>query len=214
MNEEMPVTPETPQTSDTSQTPETPDAPGTPEVPPKKRRTVGAVLFDYVEMFAWSVFAVLLIFTFGFRLCQVDGQSMENSLHNGERLLLFSAGYTPRQDDIVVFHLTEPEKNLEKTLVKRVIATGGQTVEINTLTGKITVDGVEYADEHSVLKNPSTDIEIGRYYASLFSYGYLFVMGDNRNNSKDNRNPDVGFVDARCVLGRAVLRLSPFTVFR
>lgn len=49
MNEEMPVTPET------SQTPETPDAPGTPEVPPKKRRTVGAVLFDYVEMFAWSV---------------------------------------------------------------------------------------------------------------------------------------------------------------
>ena len=101
MNEEMPVTPET---SQTSQTPETPDAPGTPEVPPKKRRTVGAVLFDYVEMFAWSVFAVLLIFTFGFRLCQVDGQSMENSLHNGERLLLFSAGYTPRQDDIVVFH--------------------------------------------------------------------------------------------------------------
>ena len=133
MNKEMPVTPETP---------ETPDAPGTPEVPPKKRRTVGAVLFDYVEMFAWSVFAVLLIFTFGFRLCQVDGQSMENSLHNGERLLLFSAGYTPQQDDIVVFHLTEPEKNLEKTLVKRVIATGGQTVEINTLTGKITVDGI------------------------------------------------------------------------
>lgn len=228
MNEEMPVTPETSQTSQTPETPETPDAPGTPEVPPKKRRTVGAVLFDYVEMFAWSVFAVLLIFTFGFRLCQVDGQSMENSLHNGERLLLFSAGYTPRQDDIVVFHLTEPEKNLEKTLVKRVIATGGQTVEINTLTGKITVDGVEYADEHSVLKNPSTDIEIGRYYASLFSYGYdwetgifratvpdgyLFVMGDNRNNSKDSRNPDVGFVDARCVLGRAVLRLSPFTVF-
>ncbi len=219
MNEEMPVTPKTP---------ETPETPNTPEVPQKKRRTVGAVLFDYVEMFAWSVFAVLLIFTFGFRLCQVDGQSMENTLHNGERLLLFSAGYTPRQDDIIVFHLTEPEKNLEKTLVKRVIATGGQTVEINTLTGKITVDGVEYADEHSVLKSASTDVEIGRYYTSLFGYGYdgetgifratvpdgyLFVMGDNRNNSKDSRNPDVGFVDARCVLGRAVLRLSPFTVF-
>ena len=216
MKDEMPIIPETPETQEN------------PEVPPKKKRSVGAIVFDYVEMFAWSVFAVLLIFTFGFRLCQVDGQSMENTLHNGERLLLFSAGYTPRQDDIVVFHLTEPEKNLEKTLVKRVIATGGQTVEINTLTGKITVDGKEYADTHSVLKNPSAGIEIGYYYASLFSYGYdgstgifrvtvpegyLFVMGDNRNNSKDSRNPDVGFVDARCVLGRAILRLSPFTVF-
>ena len=228
MNEEMPVTPETPETSETSQTPETPDAPGTPEVPPKKRRTVGAVLFDYVEMFAWSVFAVLLIFTFGFRLCQVDGQSMENSLHNGERLLLFSAGYTPRQDDIVVFHLTEPEKNLEKTLVKRVIATGGQTVEINTLTGKITVDGVEYADEHSVLKNPSTDIEIGRYYASLFSYGYnwetgifratvpdgyLFVMGDNRNMSTDSRKSEIGMVDNRLIIGKVYCVIFPLSSF-
>ncbi|HBF15895.1 MAG TPA: signal peptidase I [Clostridiales bacterium] len=219
MNEEMPAIPEVPET------------PETPEVPQKKRRTVGAVLFDYVEMFAWSVFAVLLIFTFGFRLCQVDGQSMEDTLHNGERLLLFSAGYTPRQDDIIVFHLTNAEKNLEKTLVKRVIATGGQTLEIDTGTGKITVDGKEYADTHSILKNPSTDTEIGRYYTSLFynhpdydgktgilrttvPEGYLFVMGDNRNNSKDSRNPDVGFVDARCVLGRVVLRLSPFTAFR
>lgn len=216
MNEETPVTPEVPET------------PETPEVPPRKKRTIGAAVFDYVEMFAWSVFTVLLIFTFGFRLCQVDGQSMENTLHHGERLLLFSAGYTPRQDDIVVFHLTEPEKNLEKTLVKRVIATGGQTVEINTQTGTITVDGKEYADTHSILKNPSTDVEIGRYYTSLFGYGYnpttgifratvpeghLFVMGDNRNNSKDSRNPDVGFVDERCVLGRVVLRLSPFTAF-
>lgn len=213
---------------ETSVTPEVPETPETPEVPPRKKRTVGAAVFDYVEMFAWSVFTVLLIFTFGFRLCQVDGQSMENTLHNGERLLLFSAGYTPRQDDIVVFHLTEPEKNLEKTLVKRVIATGGQTVEINTQTGTITVDGAEYADTHSILKNPSTDTEIGRYYTSLFGYGYnpttgifratvpeghLFVMGDNRNNSKDSRNPDVGFVDERCVLGRVVLRLSPFTAF-
>lgn len=213
---------------ETSVTPEVPETPETPEVPPRKKRTVGAAVFDYVEMFAWSVFTVLLIFTFGFRLCQVDGQSMENTLHNGERLLLFSAGYTPRQDDIVVFHLTEPEKNLEKTLVKRVIATGGQTVEINTQTGTITVDGAEYADTHSILKNPSTGVEIGRYYTSLFGYGYnpttgifratvpeghLFVMGDNRNNSKDSRNPDVGFVDERCVLGRVVLRLSPFTAF-
>lgn len=200
-----------------------------PKAPEKPKKTLGAILFDYVEMFAWSVFAVLLIFTFGFRLCQVDGRSMENTLENSERLLLRSAWYTPQQDDIVVFHLTSPEKNLEKTLVKRVIATGGQKIEIDTNTGKITVDSVEYADSHAVLKDAFTDAEIGHYQTSLFGYGldrstgifsatvpegYLFVMGDNRNNSKDSRNSDVGFVDERCVLGKVVLRISPFTVFK
>ena len=213
---------------DASGIPGIPEEPTPVPAPKKQKRSIGVILFDYVEMFAWSVFAVLLVFTFGFRLCQVDGQSMENTLHNGERLLLTGVGYTPRQGDIIVFHLTEPEKNLEKTLVKRVIATGGQTVEIDTKNRTITVDGKEYADSHAVFKDAYSDQDTGRYYTSLFGYGFdpstgifraavpkgsIFVMGDNRNNSKDSRNPDVGFVDERCVLGRVVLRLSPFTVF-
>lgn len=199
--------------------PEVPDGAPVPEQ--KKKKTVAAVLFDYVEMFTWSVFAVLLIFTFGFRLCQVDGGSMNNTLEDTQRLLLRSAFYTPKQDDIIVFHLTKPEVGMEKTLVKRVIATGGQTVEINTNTGVITVDGVEYSDTHAFLNSghyePSLfckdyDRTTGIYRATV-PEGMLFVMGDNRNNSTDSRNSKVGFVDERCVLGKVVLRLSPFTVF-
>ena len=184
-------------------------------------------VFDYVEMVAWAVLAVLLIFMFGIRLCRVDGQSMENTLHDAENLLLYSAAYTPKQDDVVVFHLTRGLESQQKTYVKRVIAVGGQTVEIDTKTNVIKVDGVVYEDSHSVLKNLS-DEEIGRYYTALFGYGFnhvtgvftttvpenhVFVLGDNRNNSKDSRNPDIGFVDARCILGKVIFRLAPLTVF-
>ena len=184
-------------------------------------------LFDVLEMFAWSVFAVLILFTFALRLCRVDGRSMENTLYNGQNLLLSSFAYTPEQNDIIVFHLTDEAHNMEKTLVKRVIATGGQTVVINFNNGVITVDGKEYADANAVLKNRETDVITGIYnlepehhydpvsriFSATVPKDCVFVMGDNRNNSKDSRDTDVGFVDQRCILGKAVLRISPFTIF-
>ena len=191
------------------------------------------VLFDVFEMFALSLFAVFMLFTFGIRLCEVEGTSMYQTLDGGESLLVSSIGYTPKQDDIIVFHVTEPDINMEKTLVKRVIATGGQKLVINFTTQTITVDGVVYEDAHAQLFNHNGQ-EINRYLSDAIprdnvNYsivdecevleltvpeGKLFVMGDNRNFSNDSRNPDIGCIDERCVLGKVVVRLSPFTVFR
>ncbi len=184
-------------------------------------------LFDILEMFAWSLFVVFILFTFCIRLCRVDGSSMENTLYEGESLLVYSLGYTPEQDDIIVFHLTNPEANLEKTLVKRVIATGGQSVTFSYVTGEIYVDGVLYDDTHAVLKNFFGDIT-GVYDRNYPDHNYdpstktmsftvpahaLFVLGDNRNDSKDSRNGDIMFVDESCVLGKVFLRVSPFEIF-
>lgn len=194
---------------------------------PAKKEEAGTFLFDALEMFAWSLAVLLLLFTFVLRLCRVEGASMENTLWDGETLLLYSLAYKPEQDDIVVFHLTDETPNLEKMLIKRVIATGGETVVIDFKNNTITVDGVLYADEHAVLKN-NVDAIVNQYlyFRPDWQYdsktdtmtvtvpeGHLFVLGDNRNFSRDSRDSSIMFVDERAVLGKVIVRLSPFTVF-
>ena len=195
---------------------------------PQKNKGALQLVFDILEMFLWSVFAVLILFTFCFRLCRVEGHSMENTLYDGENLLVSELFYTPQQDDIIVFHLTDETAipPLEKTLVKRVIATENQLVKIDFNEKKIWVDGVLYNDSHAVLKNLSGEVtniytitaehhydSVNKIFSATVPEGYIFVLGDNRNNSRDSRDVDIAFVDERCVLGKVLLRISPFKTF-
>ena len=205
----------------TAPAPETTEAPA-PEK--DKKESVVSTLFDYLEILVFSVCAVLIVFTVFCRLCRVDGSSMENTLYENEMLLVSSFAYTPKQDDVVVFHMTKPTLNLEKPLVKRVIATEGQKVEIDFKNLTIMVDGILYDDTHKVLKDFNNH-EIDFYYLTadhhynaqtgIFSAtvpeGCVFVLGDNRNNSRDSRELSVGFIDERSILGKVIFRLSPFT---
>ncbi len=196
-----------------------------PEQKPKgnRARSVISSLYDYAEIFALSIVAVIIVFSFCLRLCRVDGHSMQTTLYDGEKIIAHDIFYTPKQGDIVVFHLVND--SFRRPLVKRVIATGGQTVEINFTDKIIKVDGVIYSDEHAYIEGGEYEIKLdfdssniqssgGKlYYRATVPEGKLFVLGDNRNNSTDSRSVHVGFVDEDCVLGKAILRLDPFTIF-
>lgn len=207
----------------------------TAEAETKKKESFASGFFDYLEIFVVSIAAVLILFTFGARLCRVDGESMKNSFEDGQMLIISNLFYTPDNGDVIVFHQTE---GFQKPLVKRVIAKGGQTVSLNfaaktiLITDKETGQQVDFSDTFATYYNEdktaygdqyewkntfisknvnaSYDKDTGTYTFSVPD-GMLFVMGDNRNYSSDSRQ--LGFIDERTVLGKAIIRINPFTVY-
>ncbi len=170
-------------------------------------------IFDFLEVFTICMACIIIIFSFFARLTKVDGPSMEDTLHDGQYLIISDFAYTPTVGDIVVLQNTSiTDERLQHPLVKRIIAVGGQTVDVST-DGKVTIteaDGTSYELDQSFIKDES----YGKApYHCEVPEGYVVVMGDNRNNSTDSRDYRVGIVDERCIFGRALVRILPFGEF-
>lgn len=161
-------------------------------------------IWEWVESIAISVTTLIFIFVFVFRIVGVDGGSMKETLHDQDRLVITSLFYTPAAGDIVV--INQPNE-FGKPIIKRIIALGGQTVDINFTTGAVMVDG-KVLDE-PYISTPTTVYE-GVNFPLTVPEGKVFVMGDNRQGSTDSRSNMVGFIDTRYILGKAVFRIFPF----
>ncbi len=166
--------------------------------------------FDFVELATFTILAILLISCFFFRHTVVDGHSMDKTLSNGEHLIISDFMYTPKNGDIVVF---EVPSDGNKSYIKRVIATAGQTVDIRA--GVVYIDGVALVEDDYVYFDPyglkKEDINYHVYADTPIPEGYIFVLGDHRNGSKDSRS--IGLIDVRTVLGRVILRVTPLDSF-
>lgn len=163
---------------------------------------------DWMKTFAKTMALVLLAFTFIIRTARVDGPSMLPTLEDEQMLLLWSFNYQPKQGDIVAANAPK----LGKVIVKRVAAVGGQTVTIDFVAGKVYVDGEEFLVDG--IQNITTSWQGADIQNITVPEGKYFVLGDNRQNSKDSRNmEEVGFVDREDILGRCFLRILPFECF-
>ena len=173
----------------------------------KEKEVKGRDLYEWVQALVCSVLAVVLLFTFVIRLIGVDGSSMEPTLKHGDRLLVLNSLLYDdyKYGDVVVLR---KDTFLQEPVVKRVIATENQTVDIDFDSGEVYVDDVLLEEDYI---NDLTYTDEGTVFPLTVPEGSIFVMGDNRNHSTDSRDYRLGTVDTRYVIGKAVLLVVPGT---
>ena len=178
---------------------------GASQKPAEEEHSTRRDLYDWMQCIVVAIIVCVLLFSFFVRLVDVVGDSMYPTLENGDKIIVSNLFYDPQPGDIIVFRKDEYR---DQPLVKRVIAVAGQTVDIDFDRGIVYVDG-EPIDEPYIAE-PTTEA-IDFTGEITVDEGCVFVMGDNRLVSLDSRSSEVGLIDSKYILGKAMVRLFPIS---
>ncbi len=171
-------------------------------------------IFEWLEVIATAMVAVVVVFTLVFKVVTIDGGSMRETLHDDDKVVISNLFYTPKQGDIVVISRNidnSYENESQAPIIKRVIATEGQIVDIDFRSGIVYVDGVALDEPYT--RTP-TNLAYDITFPVMVDDGCVFVLGDNRNDSHDSRSSYIGnngMIDTRYILGKAILKVFPFS---
>lgn len=167
----------------------------------KRKKKERVTVFEAFEAIVAAFIVVTVIFTFFFRVFNVDGPSMRPTLENGEKIVVSTLGYEAQKGDVVVLSSAE---GIKEPIVKRIIAIGGDVVDINFTTGVVSVNGIE--EEYT---NELTTQQFDTAFPIKVPEGKVFVLGDNRGNSLDSRSSRIGCVDERLIVGKVLFKILP-----
>ncbi len=170
-----------------------------------EKMTAAQVLYDWAGTLLLAIIVILLVMTFFLRQVSVKGRSMNDTLQDQDRLLVYSFLYQPQNGDIVII---TRGANWDELIVKRVIAVEGQHLEINYDTNEIIVDGEVLEEDY--IKGKTIALPQPTKIPDVIPKGYVFVMGDNREDSLDSRSKKIGLIPVENIVGKAFCRWYPF----